>query len=127
MKLAAISFSVIILVTACQLTSCIKDAGAATGEICDTNRSTLLKADNLEGRMEFNYEANHWTVNVSIPGTIDGLRTCIICGELPASLKQPGLKVMFSGELKESNGYPRPQLGGQVIYYVRPTSINKVP
>ncbi len=107
-------------------TGCIKDSHAREGDICDTNRRTVTTANDLTGRLGYNNELEKWVINAPIPGTIDGLRTCIICGDIPSDLKIPGLSIVFSGELKESNGYPKSQLGGQEIYYVRPTKIKKV-
>ena len=47
-----------------------------------------------------------------------GLRTCILCIDIPDSLKTIGRFVTFSGELKESCNKPKPELRGQEIYFV---------
>ena len=105
---------------------CIKKSSASDSEICDINRTTILVATDLVGQVGYNKEMAKWVINVSIPGTYDGVRTCIVCGDIPGDLKIQGLSVVFSGDLKDSNGYPRPQLGGQEIYYVRPAEIKKL-
>jgi len=106
-------------------TGCIKDSHAREGDICDSNRRTVMTVNDLTGRLSYSNELEKWVINAPIPGTIDGLRTGIICGDISGDLKIHGLSVIFSGELKDSNGYPKPQLGGQEIYYVRPTKMKK--
>lgn len=92
-------------------------------DMCDARRKTVMTATNWSGPLGYYNDIQKWAVNVSIPNTIDGLRTCIICVDIPDSLKTIGRVVTFSGELKESYNNPKPELGGQEIYFVNPTKL----
>ena len=92
-------------------------------DMCDARRKTVMTATNWSGPLGYYNNIRKWAVNVSIPNTIDGLRTCIICVDIPDSLKTIGRVVTFSGELKESCNNPKPELGGQEIYFVNPTKL----
>lgn len=93
-------------------------------DMCDSKRKTVFKADNWKGTLGYYNNLRKWTVNVHIPNTIDGLRTCIICPDIPDSLKTMGRTVTFSGDIKESCGNITPELRGQEIYFVTPTKLN---
>ncbi|KAM3091635.1 hypothetical protein ACKFKF_32785 [Phormidesmis sp. 146-12] len=90
-------------------------------DICDERRKTIMTATEWSGTLGYYNDIRKWAVNVSIPNTIDGLRTCIICVDIPDSLKTLGRIVTFSGNLKESCNNPKPQFFGQEIYFVNPT------
>ena len=92
-------------------------------DMCDARRKTIMTATNWSGPLGYYNDLRKWAVNVSIPNTIDGLRTCIICVDIPDSLKTIGRIVTFSGELKESCNNPKPELRGQEIYFVNPTKL----
>jgi hypothetical protein len=93
-------------------------------DICDSQRKTIISATNWSGTLGYYNDLRKWAVNVPIPNTIDGLRTCIICIDIPDSLKTLGRIVTFSGELKESCNNPKPELRGQEIYFVNPTTLH---
>jgi hypothetical protein len=103
--------------------SCKKDKDTCQYDSCDSRRRTVMTATNWSGRLGYFNDLRKWAVNVSIPNTTDGLRTCIICSDIPDSLKVIGKMVTFSGDLKESCGNPSPQLGGQEMYFVNPSQI----
>ena len=88
---------------------------------CDEKRLTVMTATKWSGTLGYYNDLRKWAVNIPIPNTVDGIRTCIICIDIPDSLKLMGRIVTISGELKESCNYPFPQVGGQEIYYVNPT------
>ena len=92
-------------------------------DICDSRRRTIMTATNWSGPVGYYNDLRKWAVNVPIPNTIDGLRTCIICTDFPDSLKIIGKIVTFSGDLKESCDNPKPELRGQEIYFVNAISI----
>jgi cytochrome c-type biogenesis protein CcmE len=85
---------------------------------CNNSHPIVMTANNWIGRMSYNNSVEKWAVNVPILNTIDGLRTCIICGNLPDSFKVNGKQVTISGQLKDGNNNPKPEIGGQVIYYI---------
>lgn len=92
-------------------------------DICDTRRKTIMIATNWSGPLGYYNDLRKWAVNVPIPNTIDGFRTCILCIDIPDSLKMVGKIVTFSGDLKESCNNPKPEFGGQEIYYVNAINI----
>jgi hypothetical protein len=116
----------LILVTSFIFLSCKKtktEIETCTLNSCDPNRKTILVANEWTGTLGYYNELRKWAVNVSIPNTYDGVRTCIICTDIPDSLKTIGNFVTFSGELKESCENPKPELRGQEIYFVNPTKL----
>jgi hypothetical protein len=91
--------------------------------MCDDRRTTVMTAINWSGTLGYYNDLRKWAVNVPIANSIDGLRTCIICTDIPDSLKTIGRIVTFSGDLKESCGNPKPELRAQEIYFVNPRTI----
>ncbi len=89
-------------------------------DVCDQRSTTVLVATNWTGTLGYYNDLRKWAINVPIPYTIDGVRTCIVCNDIPDSLKKLGKIVTFSGNLKATNGKLTPTIGGQEIYYVTP-------
>ncbi len=90
---------------------------------CDETRLTVMTATDWSGTLGYYNDLRKWAVNVSIPNTIDGLRTCILCTDIPDSLKTIGRIVTFTGDLKESCNNPKPELRGQETYFVNPIKL----
>lgn len=105
------------------LLGCKRNLNTCELDKCDARRKTVMTATDWSGPLGYYNDLRKWAVNVPIPNTIDGLRTCIICVDIPDSLKTMGRIVTFSGELKESCNSPRPDLRGQEIYFVNPTKL----
>lgn len=84
----------------CQkITSCNAD-------ICSNERTTKATVTNQEGVMGTftNNTERRWMINVFNYSTSVHVMTCIICGDIPDSLKLMNKKVVFSGELKDACG-----------------------
>ena len=116
----------ITLIVTLFLLSCKKkttEVSSCSYDSCDPNRKIVMIATNWSGPLGYYNDLRKWAVNVPIPNTIDGVRTCIICNDIPDSLKVIGKFVTFSGELKESCNNPTPELRGQEIYFVKPTNL----
>jgi hypothetical protein len=109
-----------ILVSSCKKTT---ETNTCLLDSCNPNRKTVLAANEWTGPLGYYNDIRKWAVNVAIPNTFDGVRTCIICTDIPDSLKTIGTFVTFSGELKESCENPKPELRGQEIYFVTPTKL----
>jgi len=75
------------------------------------------------GKIVYNNQVGKWAILVPITGTIDGFRNCIVCGNLPAQYQQIGKQVIFSGNLSDNNGFPKPTIGGEEVYYVNISEI----
>lgn len=107
------------------LFSCKKDKDKTSCELgmCDKQRKTIDIATNWTGTLGYYNDIRKWAVNVAVLNTIDSIRTCIICTDIPDSLKTIGKFVTFSGELKESCSDPKPELHGQGIFFITPTNI----
>lgn len=95
---------------------------------CDIRRQTIKLADNAVGRISVLSQQypDLWVI-VSEEGIIgddnvliDGPDIVVIC-DLPDSLKTNGLKVIFSGDLK--NSCKDFEKGLSAIYYSTPTMI----
>jgi len=105
--------------------SCKKQDDNPTYDVCDSRRKTVMTATNWTGYLGYYNDLRKWAVNVYIPNTTDGIRTCILCTDIPDSLKNLGQVVTFSGDLKASDGSPAPTRGGQEIYYVTPINLHQ--
>jgi hypothetical protein len=83
-----------------------KKITSCNADICSSKRITKQTASNQEGVMGIyiNNNERRWMINVfNNPGS--GLKmTCIICGDIPDSLKVMTKSVVFSGELKDASG-----------------------
>ena len=83
-----------------------KKITSCNADICSNTRTTKQTATNEEGVMGIfvNGDDRRWMINVfNNPGS--GVRmTCIICGDIPDSLKVMTKRVVFSGELKDACG-----------------------
>ena len=115
-------FSIAIIFILLSSNACKKNQQSSCDfDMCDSRRNTVLIATNWSGSLGYYNDFRKWAINVSIPNSIDGIRTCIICGNIPDSLKKIGRIVTFSGELKENCNDVKPIFGGQEIYFVNPT------
>lgn len=90
---------------------------------CDSRRTTIVTANNWSGQLGYFNELRRWAINYHVPNTIDSTLTCIICYDIPDSLKQIGKVVIFSGDIKDGCGSPKPELHGQGIFYINPTKL----
>jgi len=117
-------FKTAIIFTLLSSNSCKKNQQSSCDfDMCDSRRKTVLTANNWTGSLGYYNDLRKWAINVSIPNTIDGIRTCIICPDIPDSLKTMGRLVTFSGELKESCDNVKPAFFGQEIYFINPTNL----
>ncbi len=81
--------------------------------------------ENREGTVDYWSDSDQYVINFTEPGTIDSMITAFV-DDLPESLKEPGLKVVVSGTLTQSEDLPAPRMGGQVIYALRISEIKRV-
>ena len=123
MKKSFLIITVLFILISCKKSS--SEIDSCSYDSCDPKRKTVLVATDWRGTLGYYNDIRKWAVNVSIPNTIDGVRTCIICSDIPDSLKVMGNFITFSGELKESCNIPMPELRGQEIYFVQPIKFKK--
>ena len=102
---------------------CEKYTNTCELDMCDERRKTVMTAKEWSGTLGYYNDLEKWAVNVSVANSIDELITCIICTDIPDSLKTEGRLVTFSGDLKESCNNPAPVFFGQEIYFVNPTEL----
>jgi hypothetical protein len=108
----------------CFLISCNKTkTPTGTCDSCDAVKNTVYFALDWVGQIGYNNEFKKWTVNVRIPYSLDGTSTCILCTDIPDSLKVVGKIATFSGELKETCAIVTSQIGGQEVYSIRQSKI----
>jgi hypothetical protein len=116
--------TIIVVVISCILMSCNKTkTTTSTCDSCDAVKNTVYFALDWVGQIGYNNEFKKWTVNVRIPYSLDGTSTCILCTDIPDSLKVVGKIATFSGELKETCAIVTPQIGGQEVYSIKPSKI----
>jgi hypothetical protein len=111
------------------LFSCKDDLDSCEYEGCDQQRQTIKKAKEVKGRISV-FDSQHpnlWVI-VSEEGIIgsdapifDGPDVVIFCN-IPDSLKTNNLRVIFSGELKDSCDDFKPSISE--IYYSTITQIS---
>lgn len=80
-----------------------------------------VKLRDQKGIIGFWEALGKYTINISIPGTIDSMLTCILPEEsmLPGELRKPGTKVLLTAVVSDEDpGLPSPLLGGQKVYEV---------
>lgn len=83
-----------------------KKIASCNAEICSSQRTTKQTVTNQEGLMGTftNNSDRRWMINVFNDSGLGLKMTCIICGDIPDSLKLMNKKVIFSGELKDACG-----------------------
>lgn len=123
MLLTTLLFAFAILL---QSNSCKKIKSTNTCELggCDPSRKTVAIASDWSGQLGYYNDLRKWTINYHIPGSYDSIMTCIICVDIPDSLKSIGKFVAFSGNIKEGCDYPKPTFHGQGIFYINPTILH---
>ena len=83
-----------------------------------------LEVSDIEGSIGFWTQGgvDKYTINVSIPETIDGLVTGLV-DNMPEDFRTENLRVIFSGKYEESSDNPQPIYGGQSVYSLSLSSI----
>ena len=101
-----------------------KKSSSCNADICSKTRITKQTATNQEGVMGIyiNNNDRRWMINVfNNPGS--GLKmTCIICGDIPDSLKVMTKRVVFSAELKDACGIADNEVDRK-FFIITPSSI----
>jgi len=96
-------FSVLFLLF---LPSC-KKIKSCNANPCSSERITKEIVTDQKGIMGVFMQNNdrRWMINVFEDMSQGVIKTCIICGDIPDSLKLMNKQVVFSGELKDACGY----------------------
>ena len=101
-----------------------KKINSCNADICSNVRTTKQTATNQEGVMGIyiNNNDRRWMINVvNDLGAIVGT-TCIICGDIPDSLKVMTKRVVFSAELKDACGIADNEVDRK-FFIITPSSI----
>lgn len=101
-----------------------KKINSCNADICSSKRITKQTVTNQEGVMGtyLNNNDRRWMINlINNPGS-DFRTTCIICGDIPDSLKVMTKRVVFSGELKDACGVADNDVD-QKFFIITPSSI----
>ena len=110
-------FSLIIILSSCKK---YKQNTCQFAE-CDSRRITKLVAESWNGKMVYNNQVNKWGIKSLVTGNVQRTRIAFICGALNDSFKVADKQVVYSGNLKESCGDPRPASVEEEIFYLQPT------
>jgi hypothetical protein len=106
MKFTLKLFAILFVFFPLSLNSCTR-IKSCNADVCSPERKTLETVTNQEGIMGISINNNdrRWMINLFDNVGNEPRKTCIICGDIPDSLKQMNKRVVFSGELKEASGY----------------------
>ena len=106
--------------------SCAKQQVDET--FCDVNRKLANSADNKEGKVGYYSEYNKWVIyeKIQTPNNIDSRIIGFTC-DIPTSMQIQGLDIIFSGNyfLFNNDENIKPQLGGDDLYFLNLTNIEK--
>ncbi len=99
-----------------------------TDKFCEVQRSTYLTVSNKEGMIVYSNKYNRHAVSftVTTPNNIDSQVIGFVCG-LSSELETIGLRVIFSGTLKNFNADENmsPEIAGQDLYFFESSQITK--
>lgn len=99
-----------------------------TDKFCEVQRSSYLTVSNREGMIVYSNKYNKYAVSFTIttPNNIDSQVIGFMCGLTP-ELKTIGLRVVFSGTLKNFNSDENmsPEIAGQDLYFFETSQITK--
>jgi hypothetical protein len=106
MKHTTTLFTLLFIFLLSALCSCRKII-SCNADICNSKRKKLETVTNQKGIMGISINNNdrRWMINVFDEYGLSAVKSCIICGDIPDSLKQMNKQVVFSGELKDACGY----------------------
>jgi hypothetical protein len=90
---------------------------------CDQRRLTKFAAIEQAGKIVYDNSIDKWGIESLVIGNANGRRIAYICGPLNDTFKVINKQVIYSGNLKESCGSPRPSFADQDIFYVLPSKI----
>lgn len=94
------------------------ESPAVSSESCGSDKPPVKTVKDVEGTIGFEPTLQQYYIRRTIPGTYDSVDFGMLCGIVPASLREVGNKVVFSGTYKP---YDRPSpavVGGQKFYYL---------
>lgn len=104
--------------------SCV-DEKDSTNNVCAEPYQTIKTLNNAIGNIGFDEINKQYIINVYVEGTIDEIITLYPC-ELAEEFKTINLKVKVDGNLFTNDKLPKPQIGGQEMFYVDIIKISKL-
>ena len=89
---------------------------------CAEAGATVRTVTDAAGTVTFDQALQRYKVMAPEAGTVDVVNVGVVCGTLPAALRQEGANVTFSGTYK---AYPNPPAapGGYTTYYLELSSV----
>jgi len=100
--------------------SCVKEKDSI-----DEPYETVQTLNDVTGTIGFDEINKLYIINVYVEGTIDEIITLYPI-ELAEDFKKVNLKVMVDGKLFTNDKLPKPQLGGQEMFFIDITKITKL-
>lgn len=87
--------------------------------------SNFIEIKNQEGKVGYWISPEKYTISYFQKGTIDQQNTCLIEGDFPNEFKKEGLEVVFSGKIYQNASTPKSIMGGQEVYWLKISKIQK--
>ena len=104
------------------LSGCARSEQATATTACAEAGATVRTVTDAAGTVTFDQALQRYKVMAPEAGTVDVVNVGVVCGTLPAALRQEGANVTFSGTYK---AYPNPPAapGGYTTYYLELSSV----
>ncbi len=115
-------FLIILLLVGCPS---LNNNSKNTPNIGSQEMSNFIEIKNQEGRVGYWMSPEKYTISYWQKGTVDGQYTCLIDGDFPKEFKREGLEVVFSGKIYQNASTPKPMMGGQQVYWLKISKIQK--
>lgn len=103
---------------------CVKEKDT-TNNVCAEPYETIKTLSNATGSIGFDEINKQYVINMYEEGTIDEIITLYPC-ELTEEFKKVNLKIKIDGNLFTNDKLPKPQVGGQKMFYIDVTKISKL-
>ncbi|BBE17262.1 hypothetical protein AQPE_1411 [Aquipluma nitroreducens] len=104
--------------------SCVEEKDSISN-VCNEPYETIKTLNDATGTIGFDEINKQYIINIYVEGTIDEIITLYPC-ELAKEFKKVNLKIKIDGKLFTNDKLPKPQIGGQEMFYIDITEISNL-
>ena len=104
--------------------SCVEEKDSINN-VCAEPYETVKTLNDATGTIGFDEINKQYIINIYVEGTIDEIITLYPC-ELAEEFKKVNLKIKIDGRLFSNDKLPKPQIGGQEMFYIDITKVTKL-
>lgn len=104
--------------------SCVEEKDSINN-VCAEPYETVKTLNDATGTIGFDEINKQYIINIYVEGTIDEIITLYPC-ELAEEFKKVNLKIKIDGRLFKNDKLPKPQIGGQEMFYIDITKVTKL-